>query len=205
VPVFRRDLIANVAGLTGVPSNQTAGLILPLASALPADEITFWKWQEHAVYSRIIFGTVYELRLEVGGSHVIDDEQSAGHEARDYFLVGLGVELWGLKIRKAKRDLLEPGNVVESVAMNGLDRTCRSGAGHVFSGQGDFLFIELDRRQRHASRTTASDSHRLEYPQLLPSSINAPCGADIARSERQLRSKRAGLGQWSDVKECRLR
>ena len=50
---------------------------LPLASALPADEVAFWKWQEHAVYSRIIFGAVHELGLEAGGSHVIDDEQSA--------------------------------------------------------------------------------------------------------------------------------
>jgi hypothetical protein len=48
---------------TGQP---TLGFILPLASALPADEIAFWKWQEHAVDSRIIFDAVQELRLEAG-------------------------------------------------------------------------------------------------------------------------------------------
>ena len=65
--------------------------ILPLASALAADEIAFWKWQEYTVDSRIIFGTVHELGLDAGGSYVIDDEQSAGHEAKDGFLVDLGV------------------------------------------------------------------------------------------------------------------
>ena len=77
-----------------------------LASALPADEIAFCKWQEYAVYSRIIFGTVQKLRLDAGGSYIIDDEPSTGHEARDRFLVNLGVELRRLKIGEAKRDLL---------------------------------------------------------------------------------------------------
>jgi hypothetical protein len=39
---------------------------LPLSSALSADQIAFWKWQEHAVYSRIVFGAVQELGLEAG-------------------------------------------------------------------------------------------------------------------------------------------
>ena len=30
--------------------------------------------------------------------------------------------------RSPERDLLESGDVIESVAVNGLDRTCRSGA-----------------------------------------------------------------------------
>jgi len=141
---------------TGQPKRQS---ILPLASAPPADEITFWKWQEHAVYSRIFFGTVQELRLDARESYVIDDEQSTGHEARDRFLVDLGVELRGLKIGEAKRDLLEPGGVVESVAMNGLDRTSRSGAG-------DVLSTFLSSRSTVVSVTprarAASDSHRLE-------------------------------------------
>ena len=72
---------------TGQPNCRS---ILPLASALPADEITFWKWQEHAVYSRIFFGTVQELRLDARESYVIDDEPSTGHEARDRVLVDPG-------------------------------------------------------------------------------------------------------------------
>lgn len=43
-----------------LPVNITA------ISALPADEIAFWKRQEHAVYSRIIFGTVQEICLDAG-------------------------------------------------------------------------------------------------------------------------------------------
>src|SRR5207249_3181166 len=69
-------------------------------------------------------------------------------------LVDLGVVLRGLNIGEAKRDLLETGDVVESAAMNGFDRTCRSGAGDVLSGQGDFLFIELDSSERNPSRTS---------------------------------------------------
>ena len=45
-------------------------------SALPADEITFWKWQEDTVYSRVVFGSVQELSLEAGASYVIDDQQA---------------------------------------------------------------------------------------------------------------------------------
>src|SRR6516225_4676832 len=93
-----------------------------LSSNFPADEVAFWKWQEHGVDSRIIFGTVQELRLEAGGSYVVDYQQSAGYETWDHFLVSLGVELRGLKIGEAKRDLLKTGGVVESVAMSGLDR-----------------------------------------------------------------------------------
>ena len=88
-----------------------------LASALPADEITFGKWQERAVDSRIIFGTVQELCLEAGGGYVVDYEPSTGHEARNRFLVNFGVELRGLKVGEAKRDLLKTGDVVESVAV----------------------------------------------------------------------------------------
>jgi hypothetical protein len=94
----------------------------------------------------IIFRTVQELRLEAGGSYVIDHKPSAGHESRDHFLVDPGVMLRGLQIGETKSDLLETGGVLERIAMNGLDRTCRSGAGDVLSSQGDFLFIELDRR-----------------------------------------------------------
>ena len=147
---------------TGTQRPTNCRSILPLASALPADEIIFWKWQEHAVYSRIIFGAVWVLRLETGRSYIIDDEQSTGHETRDGFFVDLGVELRGLKIGEAKRDLLEPGGVVESVAMNGLDRTCRSGAGDVLSGQSDFLLFELDRSERNASRASGQRQPQTE-------------------------------------------
>src|SRR3989338_5904199 len=122
-------------------------------SALPANEISLWKWQEHAVYTRISLRTVQKLRLDAGGSYVIDDEPSTRHEARDHFLVDLGVVLRGLNIGEAKRDLLETGRVIESIAMNDLDRTRRAGAGDVFSSQSDFLFIKIDRRERHTSRT----------------------------------------------------
>jgi len=47
-------------GLTTLPVNLTLG------SALAADEISLWKGQQHAVYSRIFFGTVQELFLDAG-------------------------------------------------------------------------------------------------------------------------------------------
>lgn len=109
------------------------------------------------------FGAVQKLRLDARGSHVIDDEQSIGYEARDYFLVGLGVELRGLNIREAKRDFLEAGDVFESVAMNGADRTYCSGAGHVFSDQGEFLFIGLD----HAVDVLLVSLHVLKFGREL--------------------------------------
>src|SRR5574341_357446 len=66
---------------------------IPLISAFPADEISLWEWQEHAVYSRIIFGAVQEVFLDAGGSYVIDDEPAAGDEARHDQFVDLGVIL----------------------------------------------------------------------------------------------------------------
>src|SRR5882724_1393514 len=94
--------------------------ILPLVSAFPADEISLGKWQEHAVYSRITLRTVQKLRLDAGGGYVIDDEPSAGHEARDHLLVDVAIAFRGLNIGEAKRDLLETGCVVASVAMKHL-------------------------------------------------------------------------------------
>ena len=38
--------------------------------------------------------------------------------------------------------------------MKDLDRTFRAGAGDVLSSQGDLFFIEIDRRERHASRAS---------------------------------------------------
>jgi len=125
------------------------------ASALPADEVAFGKWQEHRVDSGIVLRTVYERGLVAGGSHVIDDQHSARHEARDHYLIGFAVDLRRLEIGEAERDVLETGNVFESVAMNGLDRTCCSGAGNVLSCHDDFLFIQLDGRQCYASRTSS--------------------------------------------------
>ena len=95
--------------------------ILPLVSALPADEISLWKWHEHAVYSRITFGAVQKLRLDAGGSYVVDDEPSTWHEARDYLLVDLSVELRGLNIGETKRDLLEASRIVERIAVKDLE------------------------------------------------------------------------------------
>src|SRR5439155_19289917 len=49
-------------------------------SALPADEITFWKWQEDTVYSRVVFGSVQELSLERGQVTLsMTSKQSARH------------------------------------------------------------------------------------------------------------------------------
>ena len=90
----------------------------------------------------------------------------------------------GLQIGKAERDLFDSCDVVESVAMNGLHRTCGAGPGDVLSRQGELLITELDRRKRPLARA-ANDNQRLEYPALLPNSRNAPSGADIARSARQ--------------------
>jgi hypothetical protein len=115
-----------------------------------ADEISFWKWQEYAVYSRIVLRTVQELRLDAGGSYVVDDEPSTGHEARDDLLVDLSVELRRLNIGETKRDLLEASRIVESIAVKDLDRISRSGAGNVLAGQSNFLFIEIDRGERDA-------------------------------------------------------
>ena len=87
----------------------------------PADEIAFRKWQQHAVYSRIFFSTVQDLGLKAGGSYIVDHKPAAGHKARDHFLVDFGVQLRGLKIGKAKRDVLNTRDVVESIAVNGLN------------------------------------------------------------------------------------
>ena len=65
--------------------------------------------------------TVQELRLDAGGSYVVDDEPSTGQEARDYLLVDLSVELRGLNIRETKRDLLEASRIVESIAVKDLE------------------------------------------------------------------------------------
>ena len=133
---------------------RNSGQFLPLASALSADEISLGKWQEYAVYSRIGLRAVQEVGLKTGGNYVVDDEQPAGYEAWDHFLVDLGIVLRWLKIGEAKRNLLKTGGVVERVAMNRLDKICRSGAGDVLSRHGDFIFIELDRRERSASRAS---------------------------------------------------
>lgn len=37
-----------------------------LVSALPADEISLWEWQEYAVYSRISLRTVQKVRQDAG-------------------------------------------------------------------------------------------------------------------------------------------
>ena len=98
-------------------------------SALSADQVSLGKRQEHAIYSRIIFGALQEVFLDARRGYVVDDQPSAGHEARDHVLVDLGVKLRGLDIGEAKRDLRETGRIVERVAMKDLDRTCRAGAG----------------------------------------------------------------------------
>jgi hypothetical protein len=51
---------------------------------------------------------------EAEGSHVIDNEQSAKHEARNHFLVDLGVVFRRLKIGEAKRDKTKE-NVVDQL------------------------------------------------------------------------------------------
>ena len=79
--------------------------------------------------------TVQELRLDAGGSYVVDDEPSTGHEARDYLLVDLSVELRGLNIGETKRDLLEASRIVEGIAVKDLDRISRPGAGNVLAGK----------------------------------------------------------------------
>ena len=92
-----------------------------LASALPADEIAFGKWQKHAVYAGITCRTLYDLGLVPWGSYVVDDEPSAGYEAGHYQLVDFAVEFRGVDIGKAKRELVETGRVFEGVAMKDLD------------------------------------------------------------------------------------
>ena len=70
-----------VARMTQVQTAQPKyRSILLLASALTADEITFWKWQEDTVYSRVVFGSVQELSLERGQVTLsMTSKQSARH------------------------------------------------------------------------------------------------------------------------------
>jgi hypothetical protein len=65
--------------------------------------------------------TVQELRLDAGGSYVVDDEPSTRHEARDDLLVDLSVELRRLNIGETKRDLLEVSRIVERIAVKDLE------------------------------------------------------------------------------------
>jgi hypothetical protein len=128
--------------------------IFSLVSALPADEISLWEWQEHRVHPGIATRAFQECRLDARGRYVIDDEPSTGQEARDYLLVDLRVGFRRLNIGEAKRDFLETGGIVESVAMKDLNRICRAGAADVPTSQGDLLFIEIDRRESHSSRAS---------------------------------------------------
>ena len=127
-----------------------------------------------------------------GASHVIDDEPSAGHEARDHLLVDVAVALRGLDIGETKRDLLETGGVVESVAMKDLDRTCRAGAADVLASPGDLLFIEIDRRERDSSRASGQRQpqtgvvHRC-FParEICPAAPTSPGAKGSARRPRK--------------------
>ena len=58
---------------------------LPLA--LPTDEVSFWKWQKRAVSPRVAFRPLYDLGLVPWGGYVVDDEPTAGHEARHHQIV----------------------------------------------------------------------------------------------------------------------
>ena len=55
--IFTRPTACRRFSLSGAFETDAHNAILP--SALPADEVAFGKWQEHAVYSRIVPGAVY--------------------------------------------------------------------------------------------------------------------------------------------------